>query len=81
MPALLNMMSSFPDLLVAVLTAFSISSSFVTSQWTKEADEEFRSVQTNSPKSSCTSAITTLAPCFEKTLAVDSPMPLAPPSD
>lgn len=73
------MMSSFPWLETAVLTACSMSISLVTSQWTKEADEEPKSLHTDWPKSSWMSAITTLAPCLEKSLAVHSPMPLDPP--
>nr|AFK41992.1 unknown [Medicago truncatula] len=34
MPALLNMMSSLPYMEIVVFTAFSMSFSFVTSQWT-----------------------------------------------
>jgi len=37
------------------------------------------SLETEWPNSSWISAITTLAPCFANSLAVDSPMPLAPP--
>ena len=42
-------------------------------------DSELMSLQTEWPSSSWTSAIRTFAPCRTKSLAVVSPMPLAPP--
>ncbi|PON65232.1 LOW QUALITY PROTEIN: hypothetical protein TorRG33x02_271280 [Trema orientale] len=61
MPALLNMMSSFPCSEMALLTAFSTSSSFVTSHRTKKAEFR-RSLHKDWPNSSWISAIRTLAP-------------------
>ncbi|OIT37089.1 momilactone a synthase [Nicotiana attenuata] len=78
-PALLYMMSSLPYLSTAMFTAFSRSSSFVTSQCTNVVDVGSNSLQTLCAKSSWISAITTLAPYLEKSLAAASPMPLAAP--
>lgn len=82
MPALLNMMSSFPNLETAVSTTFCTSKSWVTSQWTKitlSPNSVTRLLQRESPRSSWTSAIKTLAPCLANSLTVHSPKPLAPP--
>ncbi|KAK3439687.1 hypothetical protein EUGRSUZ_C03990 [Eucalyptus grandis] len=69
----------FPCLSTAVAMAFLMSDSLDTSQCTKDAVSGPRSLHTDLPKSSRMSAIMTLAPCFENSLAVDSPMPPAPP--
>lgn len=44
-----------------------------------ELDEPPRALMTELPSSSWTSAMTTLAPCSEKSFAIASPIPLAPP--
>lgn len=59
-----------------MLTAVSTSDSLVTSQWT---NVDPKCLQTFCASSSWISAMTTLAPCRENNLAVDSPMPLAAP--
>ncbi|MFS7915339.1 hypothetical protein Hanom_Chr02g00164181 [Helianthus anomalus] len=82
MPALLNMMSSFPKVETAVSTAFLTSESWVTSQWTyitSSLNVVANSLHRDCPRSSWTSAIKTFAPCLAKSLTVLSPNPLAPP--
>ncbi|KAF5760780.1 hypothetical protein HanXRQr2_Chr16g0757411 [Helianthus annuus] len=55
--------------------AFSTSDSIVTSQWINVALSRPISSQTDWPKSSWISAMTTLAPCLTNNLAVFSPIP------
>jgi len=43
------------------------------------AEDESKSLHIEWPNSSSIFAITTLAPCLEKSLATHSPIPLAPP--
>ncbi|KAF7818821.1 IAA-amino acid hydrolase ILR1-like 3 [Senna tora] len=78
-PALLNMMSSFPYDFTAVSTAFFTWASLVTSQWTWTQFDGPMEWATEWPSSSWMSAITTLAPCCANSCAVRLPMPLAPP--
>lgn len=76
-PALLNIMSSFPCCLIVVSTALEICDSFDTSQVTNWADGP-NSAATAGPDFDM-SAITTWAPCWMNSWAVAFPSPFAPP--